>query len=101
MIPGFIIFSPRITVLLELLERIHLFCKLQKSGFVLFKNALCDFSKTLILCGLVRQIIIFNYDHVDLSAVRGAGIQRDNAGSIIRVEICVGVKIGALPSYLL
>lgn len=101
MIPGFIIFSPRITVLVELLERIHLFCKLQKSGFMLLEDALCDFSEALILCGLVRQIIIFNYDHVDLSAVGGAGIQCDDAGTIYGLKSASGPNSEPFPSYLL
>ena len=67
---------------------------------MLFKHALCDFLKALILCGLVRQIIVFNYDHVDLSAVRGAGIQCDDAGTIVRAEIRVGAELGALPLIL-
>ena len=61
---------------------------------MLFENTPCDFSKALILCGLVWQII-FNYDHVDLSAVRGAGIQCDYVGTIVRAKIRIGSELRA------
>ena len=64
------------------------------------EDALGYFSETLILCVLIGKILVFDHDHIDLSAVRSAGVQRDHAGTVVRTEIGVGAELGAFTLIL-